>query len=146
MQYTDIPCVPKLIEVRAGGETFQIKRFGMRKLKFAMAHTAFIMYLVTELEKADLDPFELLLQGGDAALDLLALASGKPLEWFDELDPVEAANLLMAVAEVNLDFFVNALKPAAAQMKARVAVMMQQAAKLRSEKTPEAANQPESAT
>jgi hypothetical protein len=148
MQYTDMPCVPKLIEVRAGGETFQIKRFGLRKLKFAMAHIAFIVYLVAELEKADLDPVELLMQGGDSAFDLLCLATGKKVEWFDDVDPVEGGELMMAIAETNLDFFVNALKPAALQMKARLATMMKQAEQLRGAKAveAEAANEAETTT
>lgn len=103
--------IPDVVEVTAGGETFKLKRFSLGQLKYATAHAALITLLFNAMQDGKASPFEIITNGGDSVVELLAIATKKPVEWCEELGPDEGAELLLAVAEVNLSFFVNALSP-----------------------------------
>ena len=103
--------IPATVDVIAGGETFTLKRFSLGQLKDASAHAALIALLFTALQEQNVSPIEVITKGGDSVIELVAIATGKSAAWCEELDPEEGINLLLAVAEVNVSFFVNALSP-----------------------------------
>lgn len=105
--------IPQAIEVFAAGETFAIKRFGARKLQLAAAHALLAGVLYSEVKDKQITAIDAVIKGGNSVFELLSLATGKPLEWFDdEVDMKEAAELFMAVGEANATFFVDVLLPA----------------------------------
>lgn len=103
--------IPATVEVTAGGEAFKLKRFNLGQLKHATAHAALIAMLFNAMQEGKASPIDIITNGGESVIELIAIATGKSTEWCEELDPVEGAELLLAVAEVNLSFFVNALSP-----------------------------------
>lgn len=50
-------------------------------------------------------------EGGDNILDLMAIGSRKPREWVDTLEMDEGVELLAAILEVNVSFFVQKVLP-----------------------------------
>jgi hypothetical protein len=50
-------------------------------------------------------------EGGDNILDLMAIGSRKPREWVDTLEMDEGVELLGAILEVNVSFFVQKVLP-----------------------------------
>lgn len=54
---------------------------------------------------------EILIQNGDKLLDLCALATGKPISFFEKVSLVEGVDLVQAMVQVNGDFFVKRLQP-----------------------------------
>jgi hypothetical protein len=50
-------------------------------------------------------------QGGDSIFDLVKLGAGKDQAWLENLDPAEGLEVLLAIIEVNLDFFKKRLSP-----------------------------------
>lgn len=50
--------------------------------------------------------------GGEAVMELLAFATGKPRAWFDRLPGDDGVALTRAVLEVNADFFARRILPA----------------------------------
>lgn len=103
--------IPATVEVTAGGETLKLKRFNLGQLKHATAHAALITLLFTSMQDGKASPLDIITNGGDSVIELLGIATGKSTAWCEELDPVEGAELLLAVAEVNIGFFVSALSP-----------------------------------
>lgn len=148
MDYKDVPGVPKIIDVTVGGVVYPVKRFGIGKLKTAAAHLSYVAFLMDRM-KPQVDaagsplldasgdpikqytPIDVLLEGGDSALALLRLATGMSDADVDDCDPLEAANLLMAIAEVNVDFFVNALMPNVEGLKARAMALAEKVGSLK---------------
>lgn len=61
---------------------------------------------------AEPDWLALLLNHGDAVLELLAICTRRKREWVDELALDDAVRLCTAVFEVNVDFFVAQVAPA----------------------------------
>jgi hypothetical protein len=50
-------------------------------------------------------------EAGEAVIEFVAFATGKPREWFDDLDGDEGIALTKLVFEVNGDFFVQRIAP-----------------------------------
>jgi len=111
--------IPDVREVVVSGKPYHIKRFGLRKLKDAAVHAAYIAMLLEQLNTGE-SPLTLMIQGGDAAIDLMALALDEKPSFFDDVDPTEGANLFLAVLEVNVDFFVNTLSQSLPQLNQRL--------------------------
>ncbi len=103
--------IPDIVEVIVSGETLRLKRFNLGQLKHAAAHAALITLLLNSMQDGTASPIDIITNGGDSVIELLAIATGKPAAWCEELGPDEAADLLLAVAEVNVSFFVSALTP-----------------------------------
>ena len=61
---------------------------------------------------AEPDWLALLLNHGDAVLELLAICTRRKREWVDELALDDAVHLCATVFEVNVDFFVAQVAPA----------------------------------
>lgn len=85
------------------------------------------------------DSLQLVMNNADIALELIALAIGKPLSYFDDLPPDEGIAAGLAVIEVNQDFFVNRLQPMATEALGSLAGLV-------GEKSPVASLQPGTAT
>lgn len=50
-------------------------------------------------------------EAGEALMEFVAFATGKPREWFDDMDADEGIALTKLVFEVNGDFFVQRIAP-----------------------------------
>ena len=50
-------------------------------------------------------------EGGEALIDLLAFIINRPREWFDTLDMDDGVTLTRKVFEVNIDFFAKRIAP-----------------------------------
>jgi hypothetical protein len=53
----------------------------------------------------------ILAQGGDNVLDLMVIGSRQPREWIEQLEMDEGVDLLTAILEVNVGFFVQKVLP-----------------------------------
>lgn len=67
---------------------------------------------LTDKLNGEPDWLALLLNHGDAVLELLAICTRRKREWVDELTLDDAVRLCTAVFEVNVDFFVAQVAPA----------------------------------
>lgn len=63
----------------------------------------------------------LLAEGGDSVLDLMAVGSRQPRAWIDTLEMDDGATLLLAVIEVNADFFIRKALPMVNAKMAQIA-------------------------
>lgn len=54
---------------------------------------------------------QIMAEGGEALIEMVAFATSKPRKWFDTLPGDEGVNLTKAVLEVNADFFVRKMLP-----------------------------------
>ncbi len=93
-------------EVLADGETMTIKPFPFGKWPVALEKVAGLLPFV---EAGDL--IGLASAGGERVIELMMLATGKPREWFDTLDPGAGIDILAALVEVNRDFFEQKVRP-----------------------------------
>ena len=59
-------------------------------------------------------------EGGDNIIELLAVACNKPREWADNLEMDESVDLFAALIEVNTDFFIHKVLPKVNQQMDRV--------------------------
>lgn len=94
------------VKVKAFGNEYEIKRFALGKLSRAMEHIAPMGYL---LRAVGGDPATLLVNalsvGGPPALGLISIAIEEPIEWLEDKDPAEAAELLSHIIERNAPYF-----------------------------------------
>jgi hypothetical protein len=110
---------PAPVEVVVKGETFKVTYFGARQWAKALPASGLVLAIVEAVQSEAIDPVEAVVRGGEVIFELLALAINKPVDWFDDADPVEVCDLLLAVAEQNLDFFEQRVKPAMQPRKER---------------------------
>jgi hypothetical protein len=54
---------------------------------------------------------QIVAEGGEALIDLIAFVTGKPRAWFDTLGTDEGISLTRVVIEVNADFFAKKVAP-----------------------------------
>ena len=99
------------------GESFTLKPFKFGQLpkvlhlsKGIFGHISSMFSAGADLNDATLIS-EVLAHGGENFIQLLCLATGKPRDWFDELESVDGVQLSTAFLEVNVSFFVQKLLP-----------------------------------
>lgn len=94
------------VKVKAFGQEYEIKRFALGKLSRAMEHIAPLGYL---MRAAGGDATTLLVNalavGGPPAVGLISVAIEEPIEWLEDKDPAEAAELLSHIIERNAPYF-----------------------------------------
>lgn len=101
------------------GETLQLSPLTIRQIpKFARAiQPGFAKLAIAAdalLDGSPLGPQEwvdLLADHGDSLIDAAAVATGKPIEWLDTLDPADFLALVTGIVQVNADFFAQRLAP-----------------------------------
>lgn len=111
-------------DVTVKGETIAVSpfKFGqlpkafrlMRPLGDVLRTSGVLLISGTNLIMASDWPLKLpdiVAEGGEALIELLAFAIGKPREWFDDLDIDEGVALTRKVVEVNGDFFAKRIAP-----------------------------------
>jgi hypothetical protein len=98
--------------IEVAGEQLTIKPFRLKQLSAVLR----CVESLTEhgvFERSDNDGNKvrefsfpkMLLKGGDSVIEILAIATGKPVEWLGELNPVDGTRLAKAVWGTNADFF-----------------------------------------
>ena len=94
------------IKVKAFGQEYEIRRFALGKLSRALEHIAPLGYL---MRAAGADAATALVNalalGGPPAVGLISVAIEEPIEWLEDKDPAEAAELVAAIIEVNAPYF-----------------------------------------
>lgn len=102
--------LPEERQVEAGGELITLRPFGFRHMLKALPLIGALMAFVKAEEvagelrlKMDLD--QVLTQGADHLVPLMAMATGRDLAWVDGLGFDEGCRLAAAVLELNADFF-----------------------------------------
>jgi hypothetical protein len=98
--------VPAGAEVRAGGETLQIKPL---KIGQVPAFLRAITPALQALGKQPVDWLALFSRHGENLLDAISVAVGKSRGWVDGLDADDAVALVATIIEVNADFFTRHL-------------------------------------
>ena len=100
--------VPPLVELTIGGETLTLKPLKVGQLP---AFLRAVGPILSKLSAPEIDWLALLGLRGDDLLTALAIATGKPRTWVDELAADEAILLAAKVLEVNADFFTRMVLP-----------------------------------
>jgi hypothetical protein len=112
--YAALPPVPVVIVI--GGQQIELTPIKVGEVPaFARA-----LQPVTEHLSASPDWLALLALHGEAVIDVLAIASRRPLDWVTGLDLDEAVRLSEAVFEVNADFFIRRLLPTLTEAAGRI--------------------------
>ena len=94
--------------VKAFGREYEIKRFTLGPLIRALPYLAplgYLLRLAGQPLDAGMIATQILAVGGEPALGLISVATEEPVEWLEEKDPLEAADLLAEVVEVNAPYF-----------------------------------------
>ena len=110
-----LPVEPRSVSVK--GEAFTVRPLGARQWEKALPHVAMVQALIEGMETGAIDPVQALFQGGESVFELLGLIIKKPVDWFDDADPLEVADLFLGCVEVNLDFFEKRLRQEMPQRK-----------------------------
>jgi hypothetical protein len=82
--------------VEAGGETFTIRPFGFGQLPFVAARLSGPFMALAGSGRKTFQLDELVANGGDGMMDVLAVAIKKDRAWLDELDDYEGGKRLLA--------------------------------------------------
>jgi CelD/BcsL family acetyltransferase involved in cellulose biosynthesis len=107
--------IPTPINVDAGGKTHAILPLKVRQIPgFLRA----IQPVFGPL--ADGNIAAALVQGGDSLAEAVAIATGQPIDWVQDLYPDDLLRLTSAIIEVNADFFVQRVSPELAKINAKV--------------------------
>ena len=105
--------IPPPVTLTIGGEPLEITPFRVGKLP-AMARACAPFMAVLKPGKP-VDWFALVAEHGEGVFAALAIATGKPQEWVENLTADDAILLAQTVIEVNADFFIRHVLPAVTQ-------------------------------
>ena len=100
--------VPPVVEITIGGETLTLQPLKVGQLPAFLRAAGPIL---SKLSAPEIDWLALLGMRGDDLLTALAIATGKPRAWIDDLAADEAILLAAKVLEVNADFFTRTVLP-----------------------------------
>jgi len=100
--------VPPVAEVTVGGETLNLQPLKVGQLP---AFLRAVGPILSKLSAPEIDWLALLGLRGDDLLTALAIATGRPRAWVDEMAADEAILLAAKVLEVNADFFTRTVLP-----------------------------------
>jgi len=110
--------VPRSLVVPIRGADVAVGQYTLRTLTPATRHIRAILPHVPDLENVDI--LALIEHCTDDAAALIALATGRPRAWVDDLTPDEALDLLGGVLQVNAEMLAKKLPAAMQRMVARV--------------------------
>ena len=100
--------VPQVAELTISGETLTLQPLKVGQLP---AFLRAVGPILQKLTAPEIDWLALLGMRGDDLLTALAIATGKPRAWVDDLAADEAILLAAKVLEVNADFFTRTVLP-----------------------------------
>ncbi len=96
------------IEITVGGEALTVKPFAFGLLPKVIK---LVRKVAEGLKGPTVDILQIMEDGGDDLMALIALATGKPRAWVDALPLDEGVLLTSTVLEVNRDVFTKAVVP-----------------------------------
>jgi len=103
----------KTLEI--AGEELTVRKMKLRQIIKATGLMGNVFDLAYEMYKVDaIDTnliFKLFAEHGEDMLEFLAIVLDKDREYIDDLEIDDAMELVIAVAEVNMDFFAQKLMP-----------------------------------
>jgi hypothetical protein len=95
-------------DVVAAGETIRIRPFKTKQMREVLA---IVLELLPVYQKTGGNVIAIALMGVDQCIRLAAMASGKTVEWIDDLDVDESMKLMVATLEENWNFFEKKVIP-----------------------------------
>lgn len=109
--------------VKAFGQTYQIKRFGLGQAARALQYIGPFGYLLKNIQALPKDENGKVIASaeemmdlavtaiaisGDSVIGLISVAISEPVEWLEDKDPMDGLEVLAAALEKNMDFFSQA--------------------------------------
>lgn len=111
--------------VHVAGEDVEIKLIKVGKLSQVVEAIQPIAYLMpTAGAKPDKEPMDfktIVIKHTADAIHLTALLTDKPSSWVEELNVAELITLLSAIAEENIDFFIESVLPLLSEVTGKLA-------------------------
>lgn len=94
-------------KVPAFGKEYEVRELTLGQLIRAAEHIAPLGYLLRSAGNGDITDLlvNALAIGGPPAMGLLSVVTEEPVEWLGEQNPIEGAELLTDIIEVNVDYF-----------------------------------------
>lgn len=106
---------PKGQELTIDGKEITVSRMKLHQIIKATGLLSGVFDIVFQLFNDDeINPkaiFDLFVSDGDNMLEFVSIAVGKDRKWTDNLEMDEAILVLIAILEVNMDFFVSTVMP-----------------------------------
>lgn len=102
--------------VEINGEKVYVKQYTFGGLLKAFKHLSALYASLQEAITVEQAILNALATNGDDVISLIALATGKPKEFFDEIDAVVGLDLAIMTYKVNEDFFAKHLIPKLQEM------------------------------
>lgn len=101
-------------EVTVGGAKLEIAPLRARQFVATLAEVGKLTEGAMQMLSGgrSFNPLQMILAGGEPALNIIAIAAGKDRAWVDELELDDLARVAGAAYEVNEDFFDRRLAPA----------------------------------
>lgn len=116
---TEIRITVPTVEVQVGDETLTLRPFTVGQLPAVTRHLTAIASSIS-LDNINLP--ELLAEGGEDALAIMALACKRPRAWFDGIyEWDKAVEILAAIIELNREQFTKKVAPVLQAQMARLA-------------------------
>ncbi len=116
--------MPAPLELTIAGEMLQLTPLRVGQLPAFLRN---VEPIVRELASPSIDWLSLFGTHGDAVLNAIAIATGKPRDWLDGLTTDAAIELAARVIEVNADFFIRAVLPRIEAVTAQISKLEAQA-------------------
>ncbi|QPC30981.1 hypothetical protein IS481_14745 [Caldimonas thermodepolymerans] len=113
--------LPLTATVEVGGESITVREFGFGQIPTVAKHLAAVFSNASIGPSGEINLPQLIAQGGEDVMAILALAAGKPRSWLDTLSVDEGVGLLSAVIAVNKESFAKKLMPALSKLGAAAA-------------------------
>lgn len=94
-------------KVPAFGREYEVRELTLGQLIRAAEHIAPLGYLLRSVGHGDMTDLlvNALAIGGSPAMGLLSVVTEEPIEWLESQNPIEGAELIAEIVEVNVDYF-----------------------------------------
>jgi hypothetical protein len=115
--------VPQPVELTIAGESIAFMPLRVGQLPVFLRT---VDPIIRQMTSPVIDWLAILGTHGEALLAALALATGKPLAWIEQLSADEAIELAAQVVEVNADFFIRTVIPRIEAITGKISVLTEQ--------------------
>ncbi len=116
--------VPQPVELTIAGESITFMPLKVGQLPVFLRT---VDPIIRQMTSPLIDWLSILGTHGEALLAALALATGKPLSWVEQLSADEAIALAAQVVEVNADFFIRTVIPRIEAITGKISALTLQA-------------------